>query len=524
LRSLLEGILPQKSAFEDYEVEHYFPPSGRKVMLLNARELRRKSGQKRLILLAIQDITAHKEAQEQLQAAYQQLQAEEQQLRAANQQLQASEQQLKAVNQQLRANEQQLHAEITERKRAEQELKYRVKFERLITTISSEFISPGDIDDKINRALKAIGEFADVDRAYVFLLREDGKTADNTHEWCAEGIEPQIENLKGIILDDELPWFWEKIRAHDSFHIPAVSDLPAEAHLEKAHFEMQDIQALIVVPMLSNGKLRGFLGFDSVRSEKTWAEEIISLLKIAGENISMSLDSEQAKKKLLCYQSQLKTLASQLTLAEEQERRRIATELHDRISQHLVISKLKLESLRHSISDEQLICAFAEVCDILDHTIQEARSLTFDLSSLTLHELGFEQAVAEWLNKRIEKQYCIATEFEDDKKPKPLSADVSAILFRNIRELLFNVVKHAKANKVKVSIHRIDDRIQICVEDDGKGFEPAEITAKSVSAGAFGLFSVKERLERLEGHLQIESKPGKGCKITMTGPLKQKSG
>ncbi|GAI24944.1 unnamed protein product, partial [marine sediment metagenome] len=187
--------------------------------------------------------------------------------------------------------------DITERKKAQEALKYRMEFERLITILSKRFIDPGDIDEKINEALKAIGQFAQVDRAYVFQLRDNSRTVDNTHEWCAEGIEPQIENLRGITLDDELPWFWGKIKAHETLHVPVVADLPPEAHLEKKHFERQGIQALVVVPMLSKSVLKGFLGFDSVRAQKTWAEDIITLLIISGENISLALDREHAEQR-----------------------------------------------------------------------------------------------------------------------------------------------------------------------------------------------------------------------------------
>jgi signal transduction histidine kinase len=211
-----------------------------------------------------------------------------------------------------------------------------------------------------------------------------------------------------------------------------------------------------------------------------------------------------------------------LTLAEEHERRRLATELHDRISQSLVISKIKLEALRKCGYGEKLDKAIEEVCNSIGQTIQHTRTLTFDLGSPVLYELGFEMAVSEWLTSQIQEKHGLAVEFEDDGRPKPLEDDVRVLLFRDVRELLINVVKHAGAHKVKVSIRKLGNRISVTVEDDGAGFDPAETISMAAKRGEFGLFSIRERLEDLGGHLQIDSAPGQGCKVTMTAPLKRK--
>jgi len=213
--------------------------------------------------------------------------------------------------------------DITERKRAEEALQYRVEFERLITGISSRFINltPDEVDSGINRALQAIGEFADVDRSYVFLFYDNGTKVDNTHEWCAEGIEPQIQNLKGILVDDELPWFAERIKKFEVFYVPCVADLPLEASTEKEHFQMQDIRSTIVVPMVYGGSLIGFLGFDSVRVEKTWSEDVIALLRIVGDVIANALEHKRAEEALQEYTERLEEMVEERTqeLREAQE-------------------------------------------------------------------------------------------------------------------------------------------------------------------------------------------------------------
>ena len=238
------------------------------------------------------------------------------------------------------------------------------------------------------------------------------------------------------------------------------------------------------------------------------------------EHIKDITKRKRAEQKLLEDQAQLKSLASQLSLTEERERHRLAMELHDQIGQSLVISKIKLDSLRKSASSNELTEALENVCSTLGKVIQDVSSLTFDLSFPVLYELGFEAAVAEWLSEQIRDKHGIETEFEDDEQFKPLDDDICVLLFRDVRELLVNVVKHAKAQNVKVSINKSGDRICVSVEDDGVGFNPVEVTSRATERAEFGLFSIRQRLEQLGGHFEIESEPGRGSKITMTAPLR----
>ena len=237
--------------------------------------------------------------------------------------------------------------------------------------------------------------------------------------------------------------------------------------------------------------------------------------------LAKNAERQRAEKRAREYQAQLKSLASELTLVEEHERHRLATDLHDQISQALVISKIKLEALRKSGYGSKLDKALDDVCNSIGRTIQNTRTLTFGLSSPVLYELGFEMAVSEWLTNQIQGKHGIAVEFETDGKTKSLDDDICILLFRDVRELLTNVVEHARAHKVKVSINRLGEQISIAVEDDGVGFDSDEIASGSVKRGEFGLFSIRERLERVGGHLEIESKPGSGCRIKMMAPLKK---
>ncbi len=183
----------------------------------------------------------------------------------------------------------------TEQKSIEEELRYRIKLEEIISSLSTKFIlvTPEEVEAAIHQALRTIGEFANVDRSYVFLASEDLSTADNSHEWCAEGIESHIHRLKNIPAG-AFPWFFEQMRTSSVVHIPRVCDMPAEAAVEKEEFLGKSVQSLICVPMVAGKHLMGFLGFDSVRAEKTWSEDDIAFLRIVGEMFANALQRRKS--------------------------------------------------------------------------------------------------------------------------------------------------------------------------------------------------------------------------------------
>ena len=189
--------------------------------------------------------------------------------------------------------------DISEQRKAEAELRYRMEFEQIITSISTSFISlaPDKLDEGINEALKRIGEFSEVDRSYVFMFYENGTMLENTQEWCSEGIDPQIQRLKSIKVEDQL-WAIEKIKANQTLHIPRVADLTSDAESLKKELMFENIQSVINVPMVSGGTVIGFLGFDSVKEEKVWSEDIIALLRIIGEIFANTIMHKQTEEAL----------------------------------------------------------------------------------------------------------------------------------------------------------------------------------------------------------------------------------
>jgi len=248
----------------------------------------------------------------------------------------------------------------------------------------------------------------------------------------------------------------------------------------------------------------------------------LALIKQDGRwTLAKNAERKRTDLKFLEYQLQLKSLAAELALTEEHERRRIASELDSRVSQSLAASKSKLDMLSRSVAGEELRNVLSEISRSLGKMIADTTSLASDLSSPLLYDLGLEAAVAQWLSDEIEKKCGIETEFTDDGEIKPLNDDVRILVFRDVRELLGNVAKHSRAAKVRVSIGRVGRRIRIAIEDDGVGFDPVQVASQAAARSEFGLFGIQAKLAHLGGHLEIKSAPGCGCKVTIIAPLKQ---
>jgi len=260
-----------------------------------------------------------------------------------------------------------------------------------------------------------------------------------------------------------------------------------------------------------NGQYRWF----RARGQAVWNEAGVPT-RIAGSITDID-DRKKAEEILLRYQQQLRSLASRLLLVEESERRNFSRLLHDHIGQNLTFAKIRLGGALRGKSDEIMTSeAIREVLSVIEQMSAETRSLTYDLSPPLLYEIGLDAAL-EWLCEQFQKRYGLVCRLESPAVTENLETDVRVVLFQSARELLFNVVKHAKAKSVTIVSGRRNGAICLVVRDDGIGFNPA---ASGASSSGFGLFNVRERIKYMGGDVEVQSEPGKGCQISLVLPLR----
>ena len=246
-------------------------------------------------------------------------------------------------------------------------------------------------------------------------------------------------------------------------------------------------------------------------------------IKIISTLADLSWDIAERKlvdNEITQYQQQLRSLASELSRVEEKERREIATDIHDRIGHTLAISKMKLEELELSMSLKQSIHLnlLKETSELIDQTIQDTRNLIYEISPTILYELGFEAAV-DWLADNTQEKYNLMTDVNDDGHHKPLDTEVAIVLFKAVREILVNILKHAQTNRAFININQDKNNIRVEINDKGIGFDFRQTRSESSKKCGFGLFNIKERLDQLGGEFIINSKPGKGTKVVLIAPL-----
>ncbi len=231
----------------------------------------------------------------------------------------------------------------------------------------------------------------------------------------------------------------------------------------------------------------------------------------------------QAEKKVLQYQSQLRALVSQLTLSEERERKRLAVELHDGICQSLAMAKLKVDEqlVNHSLSTIHGL--LQEMQQTLVCIIDDTRSLTNNLGTPMLQQMGLHVALEKWLDTEISARHGIKTEVVNKGTPRSLDDDTKALLFRAVRELATNVVKHAQARTLTVTLDTRANELCLTIADDGTGFNCPVLTEQDFRQGGYGLFSIYERITYVGGDMTIDSSPGKGTKIILHLPLNKQS-
>jgi len=425
--------------------------------------------------------------------------------------------------------------DITERKKADLALENRREFERLITHISRQFVnlSSEQIDEGINQALKVSGEFAEVDRSYIFQFSDDGRKTSNTHEWCPEGVTPQIDNLQGLSVD-MLPWWMDKLAKFENIYIPDVEKLPASAKNEKKILQAQSIQSLIVIPMVYSRKLVGFVGFDSVLRKRSWSEESIAMLTIVSEIFTNTLMRRRIQREMDLHYEKMRRaeqLASLGTIS--------ATIAHE-LSQPLTVIRLFLQQGLRTLKDNNGVDNIAEMInDCLDEitkaasTVDRFRRFARKASPVYVAEVDLVD-VAER----------VAGLFSESARRKKLDLSVNVksrpphIIGNSVEleQMFFVLIQNAiqaadgqMSRDMTITISTQPDQTQLTFADTCGGikhenmdkiFEPFFTTKPPNIGTGLGLCILERIVKRHGGSVRVKSREGQGTIFYIGLPVK----
>ena len=375
---------------------------------------------------------------------------------------------------------------------------------RAIRTVqeSKTFLSPGLSDIVAQDYIEALRDseahfrtIFEVSTIGIALLNKDGRVVE---------ANPALQRMLGCGLDELVNQMFTV------FILPDDASRCKALFRELVHGNQESYQVEKKYVRKDGQSAWGRLNVSLIRGARV--EDHLAVCMI--EDITAQ---KTAEKEIRTYQEQLRSVASELSLTEERERRRLATDLHDHVGQILALAQIKLGAIRESAASSHLVEPMDEVRRLLEQTIQFTRSLSFELSPPILYDLGFEAAL-EWLAELVQEQHGLKVKVQTDRSPKPMNDEIRVILFQTMRELLANVAKHANAKNIRVFVAREDATLKIRIEDDGLGMG---VSADAASGPfGFGFFSIRERLQYLGGRLEVVSEPGYGTRVTLQVPLK----
>ncbi|MFT5234398.1 MAG: PAS domain S-box-containing protein [Candidatus Krumholzibacteriia bacterium] len=229
---------------------------------------------------------------------------------------------------------------------------------------------------------------------------------------------------------------------------------------------------------------------------------------------------KEVEQQLLDYQDRLRSLSKQLALVEDRQRRELASAIHDGLAQQLFGIRAQMVLLKYPKKVKNLEEVIVQIISILDDTMADARSLSFELFPPVLYEVGLDAALS-WLANNFTEKTGIACTSSCEGHGDELPEDLRSMAYQCVRELLANVNKHASADEVQITLNYVDQFLTVSVQDNGAGFDVSaqkNTRSRSDSTSGFGLFSIRERLRSADGRVLVDSKPGRGTHIFLSFP------
>jgi signal transduction histidine kinase len=260
------------------------------------------------------------------------------------------------------------------------------------------------------------------------------------------------------------------------------------------------------VPLLVRGRAIGVLAaHDKLGADVRFADTDLRLAETFATRAALAVDLSAR-----IAQDALRRVVE----AQELERRRLARELHDETGQALTSILLGLKALEERTGDEASRAAAEDLRELVVSTLQDVRRLAVELRPTALDDFGLVAAL-ERLTSSFSEQTGISVDFETALADERLPPEIETALYRIVQESLTNVVKHATARRVSILLARREGAVKAVVEDDGRGFDPAEL-----AGDGFGLVGMRERLALLGGRLEVESRPDAGTTIAAEVPIR----
>lgn len=257
-----------------------------------------------------------------------------------------------------------------------------------------------------------------------------------------------------------------------------------------------------------------FIWLESLLSPIIEANRIVSIVS-STRDITKAVN---AKNEIQEYQTSLQRLTTEISLIEEKQKKEIAANIHDHLSQSLVISKMRITDLEKKDGLKNIKEDLEFIKKHISDALENSRKITYDLSPPVLYQLGLIDAI-DWFLDETKENYGINFQFNSNVDNIHLSEFKSILLFRCIQEAVTNTIKYAEASLITLNLKKDAETVTIVIADNGKGFDISKLNNNVDSGSGFGLFAVRERVRNMNGELEITSEINFGTKIKIFVPL-----
>jgi PAS domain S-box-containing protein len=402
-----------------------------------------------------------------------------------------------------------------ERRRGTVRLRDRFDFETLVSDLSSRFITapPRGIEEAIKDGLRDIVAFMHVDRATLSQFSRDRDLLRIAYSWTAERFPP----ARHVVLNKDYPWYVAALRRGEIVSFSRPDELPDEAGRDLELALQGGIKSHLAIPLHAGGAVFGALAFTTLSEERAWPAELIQRLRFIGEIFANAIIRAQVGRALLRSQRDLRKLAGRLLTAQEAERRRLARELHDDLSQRL--AALAIEAGELELESDSSARVRDKVRSMKEQVIrlsEDVHAMSRQLHPAILDDLGLIDAL-ESECQRFSRHDRITVAYDVKNVPSQIPKDVALCVYRVVQEGLRNVAKHARTDRAEVSLEGKDDALILRIADAGAGFDPSRARKKA----GLGLESMRERVRSVLGDLSVRSDSGRGTIIDVRIPLQR---
>jgi signal transduction histidine kinase/ABC-type uncharacterized transport system substrate-binding protein len=402
-----------------------------------------------------------------------------------------------------------------QRRRAQQSLAERLRFETLLSDLAARFAAsaPAESETTIQWGLQLIGESVGVDWATVRTLDERSDEARVAQAWTRNGV----PSRPAVIRTAQTPWITAQLRQDHVVHLSRPADLPDEAVIDRQTLQGLGTGSMVVVPLRGDGTVLGCLVIGAAREGRGWSDLLTGRLRLLAEVFAHALERQRAVVAALESNAQIRDLAGRLMSAQEEERRRIARDLHDDANQELAALSIALSALGRRLPPDSAPGLREEVARLQGRAVALAegiRLLSHELHPGVLQHVGVAVAVRSYC-REFARTHGLPVNFRAEGDLESVPADVGLCLYRVVQEALGNVAKHAAASEAHVTMERAGPDVILAITDDGSGFDQAAARSRR----GLGLLSLDERARLLGGRLTIDTKPQRGTELRIVIPI-----